>query len=99
MAKWRRAAKVDANQPGIVQALRKIPGVTVEVGHDDILVGHNGRTYWFELKPESAVGADGEVLASKVKGTQRELEKTWQGHYRIVWSLDQILADMGITGG
>lgn len=42
MSKHRYAASVDKNQPEIVKALRKIPGVTVQVGMDDILIGRNG---------------------------------------------------------
>ena len=48
--KLRRAAKIDRNQGDIVSALRKIPGISVETGHDDILVGYKGRTWWFEVK-------------------------------------------------
>ena len=36
MSKFRRAAKIDKNQPYIVDELRKIPGISVQVGMDDI---------------------------------------------------------------
>lgn len=42
MSKHRYSPRSDANQPEIVKALRKIPGVTVQVGMDDILIGRNG---------------------------------------------------------
>ena len=88
MSKYRRAARIDGNQNDIVDALRSIDGVTVELGHDDILVGHNGVTYWYEVKagPKSVI-----------KPSQKKLLAEWTGHYEIVWSLDMILEDMGIT--
>jgi hypothetical protein len=88
MSKWRRAAKIDKNQPGIVEALRAIPGVSVQLGMDDVLAGYKGKTYWYEIK----VSAKAEV-----KDGQKLLAEKWEGHYKIVWSIDMILDDMGIT--
>jgi ribonucleotide reductase alpha subunit len=94
MSKYRFAAKVDANQPNIVKELRML-GYSVEVGHDDILVGHAGKTYWFELKePGSVSKKTGEVLESEKKESQKRLEKEWKGHYKIVWNIDQILNEI-----
>ncbi len=87
MSKFRRAAKVDANQAAIVKALRAIPGVSVATRHDDILVGYNGRTYWYEIKKSAK---------SEVKPGQEILRQTWRGHYAIVSNLEEIVA--GITG-
>lgn len=87
MSKYRRAAKVDANQSEIVEALRSIPGVTVQTGMDDIIVGFRGKTYWYEIK----TGPKAEI-----KPGQKKLTAEWRGHYRIVWSLDMILEDLGI---
>lgn len=42
MSKYRRAARIDKNQPEIVKILRSVPGVSVELGKDDI----RGVTYW-----------------------------------------------------
>ena len=95
--KWRRAAKIDANQPAIVKALRKIPDVTVQTGMDDLLVGYKGFTYWFEIKePEKVSKKTGKILDSAIKPSQMKLLDTWTGHYSIVWSLEQILAELGI---
>ena len=92
MSKYRRAAKVDKNQASIVDALRKIPGVSAEVGHDDILVGVAGKTLWFELKTPDAVSpVTGEVRPSELKQSQKDLLKNWTGHYQVVWNIDQIL--------
>lgn len=91
----RRAAKTDNNQTAIVNALLEIPGVTVEVGHDDILVGRNGRTYWYELKSDLAVSKKtGRILDSKKKSRQKKLEAEFTGHYRIVSSLDEIICEI-----
>lgn len=86
--KHRRAAKIDANQAEIVAALRSIPGVTVQVGHDDIIVGYKGVTRWYEIKAGPK---------SEIKDTQKKLLSEFKGHYRIVYNVDQILSDMKLT--
>jgi hypothetical protein len=93
MSKYRRAAKVDANQAEIVKALRSIPGVTVALRHDDILVGRRvkplqGVTFWFEIKKRAGKG---------VRPGQAKLRNEWAGHYAIVSTLDEILAEIGLT--
>ena len=90
--KQRYAAKIDNNQREIVEALRK-RGFSVALGHDDILVGHRGRTYWFEIKdPKKLFCADGVTWRKGVVSeAQSRLRSTWRGHYAIVWELDQIL--------
>jgi len=77
--------KIDANQPEIVKNLRKM-GFTVELDVNDILVGTQGRTFWYEIKNK-----DGRNRKQK---SQEELEQTWRGHYKIVWNLEEILADI-----
>jgi hypothetical protein len=97
MSKYRQAAKIDANQPDIVKALRKINGVTVELNHDDILVGYQGKTFWFEIKtPDCVSKKTGLILESEKKDSQKRLEKEWRGHYRIVSNVDEILSDIGL---
>ncbi len=97
MSKHRRAAKIDGNQPEIVDALRDIPGVTVQVGMDDILVGYKGITYWFEIKePECVSNVTGQVQPSKIKDSQHKLLAEWKGHYQIVWHIQQILKAIGL---
>lgn len=94
----RRKDRIDINQPEIVKALRAIPGVTVELGVEDILVGHQGRTFWYEIKDPGTVSKkNGEILESAKKDNQKRLESEWKGHYRIVHCVDQILADIGIS--
>ncbi len=98
MSKYRQAAKIDNNQNKIVKALRAIPGVTVAPNHDDLLVGYKGRTYWFEVKNPDKLSKKGNYLIDSArKDSQRNLEREWEGHYRVVWSLEQILLDLGIA--
>ena len=97
MSKHRRAARTDNNQNEIVDALRKIHGITVELNHDDILLGYKKKTYWFEIKNSDAVSKKtGEILNSKIKQSQHKLKAEWTGHYSIVSSLDEILAEVNI---
>ena len=94
----RRAARVDDNQGDIVKALRAIPGVSVEVGHDDILVGYRGGTFWFEIKrPDCVSKKTGWIKKSEVTKAEIDRHLNWPGHYTVVWTLDQILDDLGIT--
>ena len=93
----RRAAKVDNNQKQIMDALRDIPGITVQPGHDDLLVGYKGKTYWFELKSERAVSKrTGLVREKSKKESQIKLEAEWKGHYKIVSTIDEILKEMEV---
>lgn len=90
----RRADRIDENQPDIVKLLLTIPGVSVEVGHDDILVGYRGQNFWYEIKNPDVANKQGKVRESAKKDSQKELEKSWTGHYRIVTTIDEILEDI-----
>ena len=83
MPRW--AAKTDDNQKDIVKALRKL-GYSVELDHDDILVGTQGRTFWYEIKNVNG--------RNRNQKGQTKLSEEFKGHYRIVRSLDEILADL-----
>jgi hypothetical protein len=96
-----RKDRVDENQRAIVAALREIPGVTVEVGKDDILVGCMDKNFipctrWYEIKNPDTIGKDGNVRPSAIKKSQKILKRKWTGHFKIVTSLDEILIDMGL---
>jgi hypothetical protein len=94
-----KAKRIDANQPEIVKALRKISGVSVELDRDDIIVGYRGQTYWFEIKdPSKTMRKDGTVPDNDkhIKKSQKRMLEQFTGHYAIVWSLDDILDEMGI---
>lgn len=94
-----RNKKTDQNQKDIVSYLRKIPGITVDIDHNDILVGYKGKTYWFEIKNPVEITKKGRTRRNKSGGTQERQEKlaaTWRGHYQIVWSINQILEQLNI---
>lgn len=68
----RRAARIDANQPQIVNDLRGLGCVVwstagVGNGFPDIVVGHKGRNYLFEIK-------DPEKPPSKRRLTVKEMD-------------------------
>ena len=88
MSKFRRAARIDKNQNQIVDELRSIAGLSVQVGHDDILVGYKGKTYWYEIK----AGAK-----SEIKESQKKILAEYSGHYKIVYTVDQILEDIKLN--
>ena len=92
----RRADKIDSNQEQIVKALRSVPGVTVAVGHDDILVGYRGRTYWFEIKRPGLRKKDGTWRSGAIRPGQQKLLSEWAGHYSIVSSLEEIMSEIGV---
>jgi hypothetical protein len=93
MSRPSRANRTDGNQSAIVEWLRALPGVSVAVEHDDIIVGYQGRNYWFEVKnPETCFLADGITFtATAIKKSQSKIRATWSGQYEIVWSVEQIL--------
>ena len=96
MSKNRYGKKIDANQPGIVGTLRHM-GCSVELDKDDILIGFQGLTFWFELKDDRALDKNGNIKESEIKPNQKILRDTWRGHYRLVSSLKQIIDDMNET--
>ena len=75
----KRAARIDANQTAVVEALRAA-GATVHSlaavgnGVPDLLVGFNGQTLLFEVK-------DGDKSPSRQKLTahQKQWHENWQG--------------------
>jgi hypothetical protein len=92
----RRAARIDNNQKEIVKSLRDIPSVTVATNHDDILVGFEGKTYWYEIKSQRAFNKDGKVRENEKRPGQKKLLDEWKGHYKVVTSLEDILKDLKI---
>ena len=94
MSRNRYSARTDENEKTIVKDLRDL-GYKVETGHDDILVGANGLTYWFEIKQEKHVSKKtGKINESAKKDSQKRLEQEWNGHYKIVSTLDEILEEI-----
>jgi hypothetical protein len=96
----RTAARIDCNQSDIIRTLRDIPGVSVELGHDDFLVGYGGQTYWFECKTIDAVSKrTGKVNDSEITPSERRRLDTFTGHYSMIWTIDQVLEQIGIVKG
>ena len=81
MSKYRRAAKVDANQPAIVKQLRDA-GYTVHLPCDDILVGRNGVNLWVEIKQPGQ--------EKRLTPSERERLENWRGAYLVASSFDDI---------
>ena len=84
----RRAAKVDANQAEIVEALRGI-GCVVEPlhfvgsGFPDIVVGFRGVNYLFEIKnPE---------YSCKLTKDEQEWHDEWRGQVHVVRSVEEAI--------
>ncbi len=91
MSKHRRAARIDVNQPLIVDQLRSM-GMSVQLGMDDILVGWEGKTFWFEIKdPEKTLKKDGTYRAGTLKPSQEKLLDSWGGQYNVVHSVEEIV--------
>ena len=90
-----RKAKIDNNQSDIVKALRKLPGVTVEVNHHDIICGFRGFTMWYEIKNTDQVSKrTKKILDSAKRKSQKKLDKTWTGHRKYATTVEEILADI-----
>jgi len=86
----RRAARVDANQPAIVQALRAAwatvtPTHTVGQGFPDLVVGFRGRTVLLEVKLPHAGLTDDEA----------QWHAQWRGEAYIVHDVDEALRALG----
>ena len=98
MAQPRRAKKIDKNQQGMVGYLRRLPGVSVQLDMDDILVGYRNFNYWFEIKAVDKISKrTGEILESAIKPSQKRLRETWTGQYNIVTTVDEILDIIGFS--
>jgi Holliday junction resolvase len=98
----RRAAKVDANQAAIVEALREAgcnvqPLHMVGRGCPDIMVGRAGRLWLMEIKD-----GDKPPSARKLTEDEREWHELWAEQKRagavvVVESVAEALAVVGVT--
>lgn len=92
-----RAAKIDRNQPEIVQALRKL-GATVQSlagvgeGVPDLLCGYRGQTYLLEIKDGLRPPSDRQLTPQQI-----EWHVEWRGGPCVVVnSVDEALAAIGV---
>ena len=84
----RQAAKIDANQPDIVKALRKAGAIVqslaaVGKGCPDLLVGYRGVNYLLEIKDGSKPPSE-----RRLTNDQVEWHATWRGEVHVVDSVD-----------
>ena len=92
----RRAAKTDANQGEIVQALRDV-GCTVQSlapvgdGVPDLLVGYRGVNLLLEVKDGNKPPS-----ARKLTPDQEKFHATWRGQKAVVTSREEALRAVGI---
>lgn len=90
-----KAARVDANQPEIVAALRKV-GCSVALLHQvgkgipDILAGFRGNNVLIEIKDGSKPPS-----AQKLTKDQIQWHSEWRGQVAIANSVDAALAIIG----
>ena len=92
----RRAAKIDANQPEIVQAYQDA-GATVEHLHavgggcPDLLVGYQGKNYLIEVKDGSKKPSAQALTADQVRWHFQ-----WRGQVQTANSVEAALNIIGI---
>lgn len=85
----RRAAKVDANQPAIIAALRQIgasvqPLHSVGQGCPDLLVGYRGRNILIEVKDGGRPPSERRLTADQV-----DWHAGWRGAVTVVNSTEE----------
>ena len=89
------AARVDANQPEIVKALRGV-GATVQHLHKvgqgcpDISVGRRGTNYFLEIKDGNKPPS-----ARELTPAQKDWHAGWKGQVAVVCNADEALAASG----
>lgn len=88
---FRRAAKVDANQPEIVKAFRSLGWYVLIISQlkncCDIIVSKDGRTIAVEIKDGSKPLCQQKLSKGEVK-----FRDEWKGEYKLVKSVDDVLS-------
>ena len=88
----KKHGRTDANQSEIVGFLRAIPGVSVislaDVGGGvpDLLIGHRGTNFLFELKDP-----DKPLSKRKLTKAQKDFHALWRGHVEVAETFGEIL--------
>ena len=91
-----RAARTDANQTEIVNAIRKT-GASVAItsmvgkGFPDLVVGFRNKTYLFEVKDPNKPPSQRELTDD-----QRIFHNLWYGHVKVIHTAEDAFKDMGI---
>ena len=92
----RRAAKIDANQPEIVGALREV-GASVAItsavgdGFPDLVVGFRGFNFLMEIKDGTKPPS-----ARKLTDDQIEFHADWLGSLCVVKTINEALIAIGV---
>jgi hypothetical protein len=86
------AARIDANQPAIVAALRKMGATvlhlhTIGKGAPDILIGYQGKNALVELKDGAKPPS-----ARKLTPDEERFHAEWRGQVAIIESVDEAIA-------
>ncbi len=88
----KKHGRTDANQSEIVGFLRAIPGVSVISlaavggGVPDLLVGHRGKNWLFEIKDPDKIPSQ-----RKLTKAQKDFHVLWQGHAEVAETFGEIL--------
>lgn len=93
----RYAAKIDANQPSIVSALRKIGASVLHLhtlgkGAPDILIAYRGRNVLLEIKDGSLPPS-----ARALTPDEAKFHAEWRGELHIVHSVEDAIR--AVVGG
>lgn len=86
-----QAARTDANQQEIVDALRKV-GASVESLHrvgggvPDLLIGFRNQNFLIEVKTGTG----------RLNDRQRDWHQLWRGHVAIARTIDEALRAVGL---
>ena len=88
------AARIDANQPQIVAALRKLGATvlhlhTIGKGAPDILIGYRGKNALAELKDGTKPPS-----ARQLTDDEKRFHAEWRGQVAIIESVDEAIAFM-----
>ena len=84
MRRW--AARRDANEGEIVEALRRAGCSVIRLHAVDLLVGRRGQNWLMEVKDGNKPPS-----ARKLTPTQRALRNGWRGQYTVVTSAEEAL--------
>ncbi len=91
----RRAARVDANQGAIVEALRSVGATvhcthTVGMGFPDLVCGYRGKNYLLEVKVPGNYRAE-----DKLTDDERVWHECWRGKVTVASTVREALEQIG----
>lgn len=87
-----RGKRKDIAQADIERGLAKL-GISfadtsaLGKGFPDLVIGYQGSNYLYEVK---------NTAKGKLTPLETNFQEGWQGQYKVVWSIEQILEDLGL---